>query len=72
VPLTAAQTTTEMSAQPASNVAGGLPVHVDLIFDGVSFNAAALRAALDAAYGTVTLETDAARPTGPFRFRISA
>lgn len=72
MPLTSANTATALDALPVSNVAGGLQVTVELTFDGVSFDPLVLHTILNAQYGTVTLEDDAARDTGPFRFRIAA
>ena len=79
MPKTSAQTSTATSALPTQTVAGApagnsntVVVHVDLTFDGVNFSPEGLRAALDAAYGTVTSDADGAeRPLGPFRYRIA-
>jgi hypothetical protein len=71
MPKSAAATTTAIAALP-STTTNPANVQVNLIFEGVAFSPAALRAALDAAYGTVTQDTDGAeRPMGPFQFRIT-
>ena len=71
MPKSSADTTTAVTALPSTTVNPAV-VHVDLVFDGVTFSPSALRTALDNAYGTVTSDTDGAeRPMGPFRFRIT-
>lgn len=71
MPKSSAATATALGALPASNPATQV-VAVNLTFAGVSFSPAALHAALDAAYGTVTSDVDGAeRPGGPFNFRIA-
>jgi hypothetical protein len=72
MPKSSADTTSAIAALPSVTV-NPTVVHVALVFEGVAFSPAALRAALDAAYGTVTSDVDGAeRPQGPFRFRITA
>lgn len=77
MPKTAAQTTTTTTALPTTTVAGptnaqNVSVQVLLTFNGVNFSPEGLRAALDTAYGTVTLlDEGAGRPLGPFRYQIA-
>ena len=70
MPLTSAATATALDALDTTNATGTV-VQVNLTFQGVNFDPLALHTMLDATYGTVTLETDAARPLGPFNFRIA-
>src|SRR4051794_66108 len=51
MPKDAATTQTLAAAQPVQNVAGGLVVHIALVFDGVAFNPANLLNALRVQYG---------------------
>lgn len=71
MPKSSANTTSTIAALPSTTVNPAV-VSVTLVFEGVAFSPAALRTALDAAYGTVTSDVDGdERPMGPYRFRIT-
>ena len=77
MPKTSAATATSLTAAGSTVVAGPTPrndvhIQVNLVFENVTFSPVALHTALDAAYGTVTSDTDGAeRPMGPYNFRIA-
>ncbi len=72
MPLSAAATQTLTSGLTPTVVSptDNYVVTVTLKFNGVNFSPEGLRAALDAAYGTVSLETDHVRKGGPYRYLI--
>lgn len=72
-PLSAAQTVAQVddNARNPNQTQDRAVVHVTLVFDGVTFVPDNLYDALDAQYGTVAYEKDAAG-RGTFIFNISA
>ena len=77
MPKTSAVTAASLTAAGSTALAGPTPrnqshITVNLTFENVTFSPVALHTALDAAYGTVTSDTDGAeRPMGPYNFRIA-